>query len=248
MKDNYKILVLSDLKETTENVLKSTVSLAKVVNADIEFFHIKKPNDVVANDNQLSAMRDINKAHLNLDKQITDLLTPLNKNYGLNIKFNVKIGHIKSEIEKRIHATQPDVIILGKRKPNAIKFVGDKVINYVLKQHQGAVLIAGNKNVLEPEHDLALGVFNAEKDTFNTSIVKDLILATKEPLKTFASVEKNNNSIENLSKDLLENNINLLCLNRGTNANKKVSKALSVQAKSVIKNLNVSVLLTNKNK
>ena len=44
MKNNkYKILVLSDLSKTTRNTLKSSISLAKIVDADINFLYVKKP-------------------------------------------------------------------------------------------------------------------------------------------------------------------------------------------------------------
>jgi len=73
-KNNYKILVLSDLKSTSNTTLKSTISLAKMIGGDIEFFHAKKPTDVVKNENQLSAMRAINANYNETDKKIRDLV------------------------------------------------------------------------------------------------------------------------------------------------------------------------------
>jgi hypothetical protein len=267
MKNNYKILVLSDLKDTTDNILKSTVSLAKIIKADIEFFYVKKPTDVVDTESQLSAMRVINQEHIDIDKQIAAILNPINKDYGLNIKSNFTLGNVKNEIEKRIKSSKSDIIVLGKRKPNAIKFVGDNITDYVLKQHQGTILIAGNKNVLEPGYDLSLGVFNSEKESFNMAFSKDLVSHTKQPLKAFRIIEnktvsesnntlkdndtvefvfeKNDNTIKNLSNYLLKNNVNLFCLNRGVHSAKKASKALKPEVKEVINKLNISMLLTN---
>ena len=71
MKNNrYKILVLSDLKDSTNSILKSSVSLAKMINGDVAFFHVKKATDVVENDSQLSAIRTINKLHTKTRSQI----------------------------------------------------------------------------------------------------------------------------------------------------------------------------------
>ena len=267
MKNKYKILVLSDLKDTTDNVLKSTISLAKIIKADVEFFYVKKPTDVVEKESQLSAMRVINQEHVNIDKKIAALLKPINKDYGLNIKSNFTLGNVKNEIEKCIKNSKPDIIVLGKRNSNALKFVGDNITEYVLKQHQGTILIAGNKNVLEPEHTLSLGVFNSEKESFNMAFAKDLTVNAEQPLKAFRIIdnkneseskdalednktvefvfEKNDNTVKNLSNYLLKNNVNLFCLNRGMHTAKTASKAITPEIKEVINKVDVTMLLTN---
>lgn len=269
MEKNYKILVLSDLKSETENVLKNTINFAKKLKADVDFLYIKNPTDVIKKESQLSAMRVINKEHLIIDKKIEALLKPIRNTHRLNIKSNFTIGNVKSEIEKYIKSSKPDIIVLGKRKPNTLKFTGDKIINYVLKQYKGTILIAGNENVLEPEKELSLGVFSRGKELVDTLLVKELEAQTVQPLKAFKIVDnkdgvivnensnnskveefifqKNNNTIESLSKSLLENNINVLCLNRDMNAKNKTSKALTPLVKQVINKLNVSILLTNEN-
>ena len=84
--NKYKILVLSDLKDGTTNSLQNAVSLSKIINADIEFFHVKKPTDVINRESQLSAMRTINKEHLAIDNKIKDLLGPVTKTYDTPIK------------------------------------------------------------------------------------------------------------------------------------------------------------------
>ena len=82
MKNNkYKILVLSDLKKSTSATLKTAVSLAKMIDGEIEFFHVKKPIDIVEKENQLSAIRTINENHTLIRKKIEKLLR---KMYFLN--------------------------------------------------------------------------------------------------------------------------------------------------------------------
>ena len=56
----YKILVLSNLDSSTQKILKSAVSLAKMIDGQIEVFSVTKPTEIIAGDNQLSAIRTIN--------------------------------------------------------------------------------------------------------------------------------------------------------------------------------------------
>ena len=55
--------MLSVLKNSTNSTLKSSVSLAKMINGDVDFSHVKKATDIVENESQLSAIPFINKLH-----------------------------------------------------------------------------------------------------------------------------------------------------------------------------------------
>ncbi len=259
----YKIVVLSDLKDSASITLKSTVSLAKMIDGDIEFFHVKKPTDIVEIDNQLSAIRSINEKHLATEKKIKKIIEPISEAYGVNISHKFSFGNAKTEIEKYLKESQPDIIVLGKRKPKLIKLVGDSITHFVLKNFNGVVMIAADKNALEPNKELSLGVLNGMEQTFNVEFAEDLMSHTQKPLKSFhitknsdtsnASVSNNNknvvefvfeqgdNAINNLSKYLSISNTNLLFVDRSnTNSNKTI---LDSDIQSVMDSLNVSLLL-----
>lgn len=140
----YKILVLSDLKETTNSSLKKAVKLSKTIDADIEFFHVKKPIDIVGTDSQLSAMRSINKEYMVTEKKINNLIAPIVENENITIASSFAFGNIKKEIEDHLDSSKPDVIILGSRKRKVLSFIGDKIIDFVLKSHKGTVVIASD--------------------------------------------------------------------------------------------------------
>lgn len=267
MKNNkYKILVLSDLKESTSTTLKSSVSLAKMIHGDITLFHVKKPTDVVERESQLSAMRTINREQIITSKKIEEALAPISKDYDININSTFSFGNVKHEIEAHIKASKPDVIVLGKRKAKGLKFLGDNITDFVLKTHKGPVMIVSNKNGLEPEKELHLGLFNDKEQYFDLKFTEDLIAQTRRPLKSFSIInntngikekevsvssktvdyvfEKNDNTIQNLSNYLVKNNVNLLCVNREKNNEK--SKALKAEIKDIIDNVNVSLFLLNR--
>jgi len=256
-KNKYKILVLSDLKNSPSAVLKSAISLANMIHGSIEFYHVKKPTDVVENENQLSAMRKINEDYNVTEKRIRELIIPLSKDYGVNINYKFSIGNIKSEISKQIEMMKPDIIVLGKRKSKTFNLIGDSITNFVLKKHKGGIMIAAAKNALEPNVEISLGVLNGVEGLQNMDFAEDIIGYTQKPLKSFKIVNNSNtaeslgnpsnmktveyvfeqgdNVIKNLSNYLAKSNINLFCLDRGK---KNANEAL-------INKLNVSLLVTN---
>ena len=142
---NYKILVLSDLKEPITSVLKSTITLAKMIGADIQFFHVKRASEIVETENQLSAMRKINREYITTDKKIRKEVFSFSSNFDVSINYAFSFGNVKEEIVKYIKDYKPDVIVLGKRKKNPLSIIGDNVTQFIMKNHKGAIMIASEK-------------------------------------------------------------------------------------------------------
>ena len=259
MKKKYKILVLSDLNKDANKTLISGVSISKIVNADIDFLYIKKPTEVVEKENQLSAMRAINEDYLLTDKKIKDLINPISDNYNVKINHKFSIGNIKTEIEKYIDLNKPDIIILGKRKSKIVSFMGDNITQIVLKKHRGTVVITDFNEVLEPNKELSLGLFNTT--ITSDKFIGKIIGSTQKPLTSFKIVEgfttskeeqplnkktveyafkKGDNVLENISKYLSKTNINLLCVNRA----RSISNSTKISINDMINNLDCSLILT----
>ncbi len=256
----YKILVLSDLNDSINKTLISGVSLAKIVNADINFFYVKKPTEVVEKESQLSAMRTINQEYFTADRKIKDLINSIAEDYNVKINHAFTFGNIKSEIGKHIDDYKPDIIVLGKRKSKTVNFIGDNITQFILKKHKGIIMIANDKNALDPNKELSLGLFNNTK-SYN-SFTEEIINSTQKPLTTFSIAdnsksvnkeillkdkktveyvfEKGDNVIKNISNYLSKSNINLLFVNRENGNDISVKPNI----KQVINNLNCSLILT----
>lgn len=267
MKNNKsKILVLSDLKKSTSTTLKSAVNLAKMIHGDIEFFHVKNPIDIVEKENQLSAIRTINEKHAQTGKKIENLIKSISEEYGVYIKHSFAFGNVKIEISNHIKKVKPDIIVLGKKSQNSIKLIGDSITNFVFSEHDGIILLASNKNTFEPNKELSLGILNTSEESFKLDFAKNLLEHTEKPLKSFKIIKKANasnkvkdtvvnnkntveyifeesdNSLKTMSNYLSINNINLLCFDRENKSINNNSTKASI--KDVIRNLNVSLLLT----
>ena len=268
MKNNkYKILVLSDLKEGTDNTIKSAVSLSKIINADIEFFYVRKPTDIIERESQLSAMRTINKEHLVVEKKIKNILEPISKRYNIKLKSSFAFGNVKSEIKDCIEASKPNIIVLGQRVSNPFQLIGDGIISFVLKEYEGIIMISANnsKSLLSNEK-ITLGVFNESKKIFNTEFSKALMMHTNAPLKSFKIIsgqkgkantsslngkeiveyvfEQNANTMTTLSNYISKNNIDLLCVDRFKSTTKETHNSIEIPLKEVVSKLNVSLLVS----
>jgi hypothetical protein len=259
-KDKYKVLVLSDLNTSAIKTLKSSVSIAKIVNADIDFFYVKKATDVVEKESQLSAMRTINKEYFTVDKKIKELISPISESYNININHSFIIGNVKNEIEKYIDKNKPDIVVLGKRKSKITNFIGDNIAQFILKKYDGTIVISDEKNPLKPNDELSLGIFNHTE--FNNVFKENILNATQKPVISFKIsessknlkeeiisennktveyvFEKGDNVIKNISNYLSKSNVNLLFVNRENDKKNAVKPTIN----EVINNLNCSLILT----
>ncbi|RSK41644.1 universal stress protein [Mangrovimonas spongiae] len=254
-KPKHKILLLADLKTPVEDILKSTVSLAKIIHADIELFHVKQLTDIVKRESQLSAMRTLNETHSKTDKKLLSLIEPISKTYNVTINYNYVFGNVKTEIDNYIEAQKPDIVVLGKRN-KLFNPLGNNITDFVLKQFKGTVIIANNNNLIDFEKGFNFGVFNVTNEFQNQMFIKDLMAYINKPLKSFQIAgedtekikhendvvehifDQGNNVIKNISNYLLKSNINLLCVERDTNNSSKTS------IKDIVSNLNVPLFIT----
>lgn len=261
--NKYKIVLLSDLKKSTESELKSTISLLNMLDGGkITLFHVKKPTEVVGRECQLSAMRSINEEHIETNKTIENLINPIAKEYNLNINYSFAFGNVKNEIQTYINEHKPDIIVLGKRKPKTFNITGDNITDLVMKKHDGVIMIASEEHPLQPNRDFSLGILNKAENVSSINFVEDLINKSNQPLKSFKILkntnktskevpvsnkktveyvfENGNNALNNVSKYATKNNINLMCVD--------TRKQNKTNIKNIINNLNVSLLLTNEQK
>ncbi|MBO6607701.1 universal stress protein [Psychroserpens sp.] len=261
MSKKQKILILSDLKSDTPIVLSQAIALSKLIPSDLEFLHVKKPTELVKTASQLSAVRVINESTKIAKKKIKELLDPISETYGTKVNYKYSFGNIKNEIEKYINSSKPDIIVLGKRRSNTLSFVGDNIIDFVLKSHKGAVFIASSNSKLTPEAQLSVGLFNQDESNLKSNdLMTNLIEYSATPIRHFKIGSRSDSDKKNdtfLSKKTVEyefenssevlstianyipkSNVNLLCLDRNSNSNK------SKNIKEIIKSVKISTLIT----
>ncbi|WP_179344449.1 hypothetical protein [Winogradskyella ursingii] len=259
MKTNkYKILVLSDMENTLDSTLKSTISFAKMIDANIEFFYVKQPTEVVGSDSQLSAMRTMNKEFVVINNRLEALADSISKTNGVDVSYNHTIGNVKTEIKNRLTVSKPDMVIIGKRKPKALNFIGDRITDFIIKNYDGSVVVASEINSVEPDKEVALGFFNNNTDYTDLKFVNELLSHSKKPVTAFKIHSDLNNSIDNVAKTveytfddndkfmdnlkmyLKRSGVNLLCLDRNETTEAKTNII------DLLDKIDVSLMVTSK--
>ena len=260
---NYRILVLSEMRKTTETILKNTASLAKMIGGEIALLHIKQPLVVVKQDNQLSAVRSINDTYTTTKNQIRQLVGPISADYDVSIDTTFKVGNVKEEINKKIQDFRPDIIVLGQRKSSPLKFLGNNITKHIMSTFDGLVMIASHEQVIGNGKELSLGTLNGSKDLMKMDLLERLRKQSSKPLRSFKIkhgknegiqeeelekgmveyvFEPQDNAINNMSNYLTRTNVDLLFMDLDD-----VAEA-NIDVKNVIGKFNVPFLLAGKHR
>lgn len=265
MKNRKKILVLSGLKKDLDSTIKSAVGIAKIMDAEIDFFYVKKPTEIVDKESQLSAMRTINREQIKVEKQVKSLIEPYISKYKTKINHRFAFGNVKNEIKDYIEISKPDVVVLGKRKSNPFKLGGDKITDFILNSFPGTVLIASRTNTLEPQKELSIGILNSDDELNSKEGLKKIVEHTEFDFKSFRIInkgsnlnredffknnsteyvfEKNENTVSKLTDYLEKSKVNLLYMNRSTKESKNTGVNV-IPLKEIINKVDVPILLSN---
>ncbi|MCF2875965.1 MULTISPECIES: universal stress protein [unclassified Tenacibaculum] len=199
----HKIVVLSDLKDSTATSLKTAISLAKKTDASIHFFHVKKPTDVVVTDNQLSAKRAINSNFTQTNKEISELVSEFSQKYDIDITSSFTFGNIKNEIDLFLEDTNPNIIVIGKRRSKSISALGDKISKHVLKKKGKTIIIASAESELQPENEISLGLYNEIEQQHNNEFINEIIENANKPLKNFQVVNSNDANLLLVDREMV---------------------------------------------
>src|SRR5690606_15005172 len=263
-KNKHQIALFTFLKEDISSLLTSTVGLAQMINAEIEVLHITKPTAVSRKDNQLSAMRSINREHMLTDKRMKEIVLPIIDNYGIPITYSSTLGNIKNELVKYLNENNPDILVLGRGRSNPINTADDRIINFVLSVFKGPILIVSPDNGLEPGKKIGIGTLNCSEAAFAPSFTENLFLNANSTLRSFNIVETsyvlplaedilgrktinyvfdhNENTVKNLPIYLSKNNIDLLFLERRKKKEKGLSEFLVTY--DMVRKSDINLLIT----
>ncbi|CAM1351820.1 MULTISPECIES: universal stress protein [Tenacibaculum] len=228
----HKIVVLSNLKDSTATSLNTAISLAKKTNASIHLFHVKKPSDIVSTDNQLSANRAINTNFTKINKDINELVSTYSKKYNIDITSSFTFGNIKNEIDTFLENSNPNIIVIGKRRNKSIVALGDKISRHLLKKKGKTIIIASSENNLTPENEISLGIYN-ELEQRSNDFITEIIENSNKPLKNLKVDKKDIKSLE--TKD-----INLLLVDR-ENVKPKSTKSFN----KLLRKIDISLVVAN---
>ena len=263
-RNKHKIALFTDLQGDISGVLKSAASLAQMINGEIEVLNVTKPTAVIGKDNQLSAIRSLNREYILTDKRMKEILSPIIENYGVPVNYSSTFGNIKNEIDRYLRENNPDIIVLGRNKGKHFNTAENRIINFVLSVFKGTVLIVPHDKGLEPGMKLGIGSLNCSETVFNSSFTEELLIHAKSTLKSFNIVESSNvlpqtgrslgrktinyvfdhneNTVNNLPVYLSISNIDLLFLDGGNKEKEDLSRLLTIY--DMVRKSDINLLVT----
>lgn len=266
-KQTKRILYLCDLERFSIPTLRNTVDLAKLLDAQIEMFYVKKVTDLAKADNQLSVMREMSRDFIDSENQFKEVISSFSEEVQKLISYKIGYGNLKQEIAREIKMVKPDVIVLGKRKPKAISFAGDGLTEFVYNQHEGDIVISTDHSDIISDDEISLGTLNLHKDHFNETLGEVLLMKSKQPIKRFNTIASATNDsfsgnsnledvvfnfeekpdlITNIAKYILLNNINLLFIERNKFHGSSSGSGSSFAMNNLLDNLNVSLWISKR--
>ncbi|MEM7380990.1 MAG: hypothetical protein AAF361_07310, partial [Bacteroidota bacterium] len=119
---------------------------------------------------------------------------------GVRISFKIAFGNVKREIRSHIKKTNPDIAVLGKRKPKFVGFLGDGITDFVLNKCSTNVLITDEDQKFHSYRDLSLGIFGDAIENQGLEILNDLSKDGNKPIKLFSVGEGVNTVVSNKEK------------------------------------------------
>lgn len=263
-RNKHKIVLFTDLQGNISNLLKSAVSLAQMINGKIEVLHITKPTAVIGKENQLSAIRSLNREYILADKRMKDIVSPLIDDYGVPITYSSTFGNIKNEIDRYLNKNNPDIIVMARHNSKHFNTAENRIINFVLSVFKGTVLIVSHDKGLEPGIKMGMGSLNCSEAAFRSSVTEQLLLYANSTLKSFNIVQSanalpktdisigrktinyvfdcNENTVNNLPVYLSISNIDLLFLDGGNKEKEDLSRLLNTY--DMVRKSDINLLIT----
>jgi len=233
----YKLLVLFNESKAANIALNNAINLAETINGSIDILCVKPPTDVTKSSNQLAVMRDISDVERDSKKKIKQLIDSISNTKNLSVNHHFTFGNVVNQVKEHINTTQPDIVVIGKRKPKLVNALGDGLTKHLLKNHNIELLISGTETALTSFNNPSLGFLEEIAHKNKLSIAENLKSKTSKPLKIFKTVQNgkenmnseilNSESIEtivfefdesskanNIPNYVHKNNVNLLCITR----------------------------------
>ncbi|OCG15912.1 MULTISPECIES: universal stress protein [unclassified Gilliamella] len=137
-----KILVPIDVleEELTKKVIPHVEYLAKLSNAEVIFFHTLPVASAIVNAYSFGFDEFKDKATVQTEQHLHKLIDSINLPRE-NLSFSIAFGHPRDEILRLAEEIQPDLIILGSRRPNISTHLLGSNASGVVRGAKTAVLV-----------------------------------------------------------------------------------------------------------
>lgn len=251
------ILVLTDFSEASIIALRNAAKLVKLTNGNIHAYYVETVKPFAQEQNPLTLNGNLRDNHKKILAKAKRIIAAIEEEEGVAFSFTMDLGNIKNCILDQVKETQPDLIILGKRKSKFLDFIGDKVTQFVIDNCDTSVLICSSNRELHSFSDLSVGFYGETIEKSDFQIIDHLKQSTRSVRyfgvrSKMASLENNNASpknansyifpqggikgIEALTSYVVRTDTQLFCIPNNTNLQ-------SPPIKEMVRRLDIPILL-----
>jgi len=255
--NKFNILVLTDFSESSGIAIRNAAKLAKLVNGQVRAYYVKSLKPFAEEENQIALSRRLRKHYMETHTSAKKMMSFIEEEEGVRVHFSMDFGNVKNCVSNKVQSLQPDLLILGKRKPKLINFIGDKLTQHLIKRCEASILISSSSEVLHSLTDLSLGYYGETIAESNLNIIQHL-QETKHPVnffgirnraleteaqsepqkkgRSFIFPQEGVKAIEALTSYVSRSNTQLFCIHNGEHLD-------SQPVKHMVNNLNVPILI-----
>lgn len=172
MKTNeYKILVLSNLKENSNQILSYATKLAHEIDAKVELLHVKDISEITQMENSIMVSKKINEIYNKMNKTVSDFAQPISEKNDIKIKTTFALGNLRNVIENHIKVSNPNMIILGQKTPKRFNWFSDNIIEFVHDIYDGVIFEATDADLSDKDGKVSLDNLGLQNniENYNTS-------------------------------------------------------------------------------
>ena len=255
--NKFNILVLTDFSESSEIAIRNAAKLAKLVNGQVRAYYVKSLKPFAEEENQIALSRRLRKHYMETHASVKEMMSAIQEEEGVRVNFSMDFGNVKNCVSSKVKSLQPDLLILGKRKPNLLSFIGDKLTQHLIDSCDASILISSSDEVLHSFSDLSLGYYGETIAESNLNIINNLketnhpvnyfgIRNQAIPAETQSEPQKKGRSfifpqegvkaIEALTSYVSRSNTQLFCIHNGEHLDPQ-------PVKHMVNNLNVPILI-----
>ena len=183
-------LVFINFSKTSYNALNYAISLVKATRGSIELQYIINPSEIKDSENNFVVVRSINELKQKAKIKLNSIVEMLELE-NIEVISSYSIGNLKSEFIRILADNNSKTVVIGKKKSG----VSSKVLNTLIHQFHGNVLIVNDDAEYQGTHKIAVGLDGLIKHQGGLIFISNLCKATNMPIVILDT--QNNKQVSN---------------------------------------------------
>jgi nucleotide-binding universal stress UspA family protein len=192
---SFNYLVLMDFSRPAYNALKYVVSLARVMPIQIHLFHVIRT--IEKDEHQLN-IENIVKPKIDDATKKLDALIEIMAADGINASYEFSFGNLLLELEIKLKASKPDVVIVARRTRN--NRYAKKLMGYLINNYDGSFMVLDKEFEYSPNAKMAVAFNENTLRNYKAHQIFEFSEASFVSLHLFHVMKRNEKTLDLVMK------------------------------------------------